>query len=151
LRDKIGFGAGKQNDLQQALLAIGQIRAGEMRLAAVGACVGEGERTAAANLESIAVDSACGEMIDAKAGAGIVHFEELDVGAGAVFDGGIDVVGMAAGESEQHGKQNCEADLSLADSRYANEQPQILHSGRLISPATKICRRKLLCGTLRSA
>ena len=48
--------------------------------------------------------------VSAEAGAGVVDFKELDVGAGAVLDGGVDVVGVAGGDGEEWQREkNCEA------------------------------------------
>ena len=64
-----------------------------------------GELAAAANLKAIVKYGSRIESIVAKTGAGIINFEELHRRSRAVFDGGIDVVGMAAGEkrTRDHG------------------------------------------------
>ena len=65
----------------------------------------DGERAAAANLKAIVKYGSGIEPIVAKTGAGVVNLKELDWSAGSVFDGGIDVVGVASGD-KQAGGQN---------------------------------------------
>jgi len=103
LRYELDFTGGEKNDLELALLGLDERGSGDLDLLSVCACVGDFERAAAANLEAVVVDRSRGDAVDAKAGARVVDFEELNVGAGAVLDGGVDVVGVAGGCSEQNG------------------------------------------------
>ena len=84
-----------------ALLALLECWAGDLSLVAIEGRVLDGEWAAAAHLEAIVEGGSAVEMIEAEAGAGVVDFEELDGCAGAVLDGGVDVVGVTAGE--EHG------------------------------------------------
>ncbi len=97
---KIGFAAGQEHDFELALLALGKHGTGDLDLFPIGGSVGELERTAAADLEAIVKYRAVCERVDAKAGLGVIDLDELDGSAGAVLDGGVDVVGVAGGGVE---------------------------------------------------
>ena len=102
---EFGLAAGQEHDFELALLALGESGAGDLDLLAIGVCR-ELERAAAADLEAIVEGRAGGELVDAEAGAGVIDFKELDGSAGAVLDGGVDVVGVAGGGGEQSGGQD---------------------------------------------
>jgi hypothetical protein len=46
-------------------------------------------------------DGSGGQAVGSKAGAWVVDFEDLDGGSGAVFDRGVNVIGVAGGEEEK--------------------------------------------------
>jgi len=54
----------------------------------------------AQDLEAIVIVCACGQVLCAEAGAGVVDFEELDRFARTVADCGLNVWGVAAGGGE---------------------------------------------------
>ena len=92
---EFGLGAGEQNDIELALLALDKGGTGDLDLAAVGGDVFDFERAAAADLEAVVEDCAGCKLIDSEAGTGVIDFKKLDGRAGAVFDGRVDVVGVA--------------------------------------------------------
>ncbi len=100
LRMEFGLAAGQEHDFELALLALGEGGTRHLDLFPIGRCVGKLERAAAADLEAIVEGCAGGEAIDPEAGVGVIEFEELDGSAGAVLDGGVDVVGVARGSSK---------------------------------------------------
>jgi len=102
---KLGFAAGEQDDLQRALLTFCYCGAVDLHLVAFRGCVLNFERAAAAQLNAVVEDRACVELVGSEAGAGIVDFEQLNGRSGAVFDGGVHVVGVAAGSNGQAGQQ----------------------------------------------
>jgi hypothetical protein len=111
---ELDLGTRQEHDLQLALLALGKSWTGDMDLQAVGGCVLDSERAFAANLEAIMENGIGSELVGAKAGAGVVHFKKLNGCAGAIFDGRIDVVGMAGGDKESS-EADCEKEASSAD------------------------------------
>ncbi len=103
MRHELDFTGGEKDDLELTLLALDEGRAGDLDLLAVRACVSDFEWAAAADLEAIVVDRSRGDAIDAKAGAGVIDFKKLNIGAGAVLDGGVDVVRVARCGGEEDG------------------------------------------------
>ena len=97
---EFSLAAGQEHDFELALLALGEGGAGDLDLAAIGGRVLDVERAAAAYLEAIVEGRTGGEAIGPEAGVGVIDFKKLDGSAGAVFDGGVDVVGVAGGEVE---------------------------------------------------
>ena len=105
----MGFASRQKDDFELALLALNERRAGDLDLLFIAGGVFDLERTTAVDLKTIVVNRPRGDAVNAKAGAGVVDFEELNVGAGAVLDGCVDVVGVASGDGEKSaGKKNCE-------------------------------------------
>ena len=98
LRNEISFARGEQHDFQLAMLRFNEIGTVDVNLASRGIGVLDDELAAAADLEAIVEDGSGIEPIVAKTGAGIVNLEKLNRRTGAVFDGGIDVIGVAAGD-----------------------------------------------------
>jgi hypothetical protein len=98
----LGFAGGQKDDFELALLALDERGAADLDLLSVCAGVGDFERAAAVDLKTIVVNRAGGNAVDAEAGAGVVDFEELNVGPGAVLDGGVDVVGVAGCGGEKN-------------------------------------------------
>ena len=94
---KLGFAGGKQDNLKGALLALGYCGAVDLRLETIAAGVLDLERAGAAQLDAVMEDCAGGQGIGAKAGAGVVDLEQLNWRSGAVLNGCIDVIGVAAG------------------------------------------------------
>ena len=93
---KRGLGVGQEDDLQLTVLALDEGGAGDVRRATVGIGVLDGEWTAAAYLEAVVECGAGLEAIGAEAGAGVVDFKKLDRRAGAVLEGGVDVIRATA-------------------------------------------------------
>ena len=98
---KLGFSGGEQDDLERAFLAFSYGWPFALRLAAICGCVLHLKRADAAQLDAIVVDRACIELVGSEAGGGVVDFEQLNRPSRAVFDGGVDVVGVAGGGGEQ--------------------------------------------------
>ena len=92
---EFGLGVRQKDDFKLALLALDQRWAGDMDLFFVSAGVGDLERAAAADLKAIVEDGTGGYTVGAKAGVGVVDLEELNVSAGTIHDGRVDVVGVA--------------------------------------------------------
>ena len=98
---ELGLVAGQKDDLQLALLALIERGTADFCLLSAGIGVLKRERPAAAHLKAIVEDGSGVEMIDAKAGARVVDFKNLDGAAGFVLDGGVDVKGVAGGEGQK--------------------------------------------------
>ena len=103
---ELGFAGGQEDDLKLALLALDEGGAADLDLLFVCACVGDFERTVAADLKAIVVDRTGDNTVGAKAGTGVVNFKELNVGAGAVLDGGVDMVRVAGGGCEETARED---------------------------------------------
>ena len=95
---KVGFAAGLEDDFKLALLALYQHWARDLDRVAICCCVRDFELAAAVDLKPIVEVGAGGERVVAEGGAGVFDLKQLDGRAGAIFDGCIDVVGMAARE-----------------------------------------------------
>jgi len=92
---EFGLGVGQKDDFKLALLTLGEYGAGDLDLLSAAGGVLEGEGTGTADLKAIVEDCAGSEAIDAEAGAGVVDLEKLNVSAGTIHDGRVDVVGVA--------------------------------------------------------
>ncbi len=89
--------SGKQHYLHPALLALGKHGANDLILPAIAAGILHLERAAAAHLDAIPQKRAPRQSVGAEAGAGIIHLQELDCAAGAVFYRCFYVVRVAGG------------------------------------------------------
>jgi len=98
LRNEISFACREQNDLQLAMFSFDHSGAVDVNLMACRIGVLDGELAASANLKSIVKHGSSIKPIVAEAGAGIVNLKKLHRSAGAVFDDGVDVVGVASGD-----------------------------------------------------
>ena len=96
---EVGFAVGKENDFEAAFLAFRDRGTADQVLLAVSGCVLDFERTTALKLNAVLEGGIGGEGVVAKAGVGVVDFEELDCAAGAVLYRGFDVVGAATDET----------------------------------------------------
>ena len=101
LAEKLSFAAGDQDDLQRPFLALGNGWAVDLHRVVVRGCVLHLERTIAAQLDAVMEDRASVQLVGSEAGAGVVDFEQLNWLSGAIFDGGVHVVGVAAGSGQQ--------------------------------------------------
>ena len=106
MRVEFGFAAGLKNDLERPLLPFRECGARDLDRLAVCRGVLHLELATAADLKPVLKIGAGGQGVGAEAGAGIVHFEKLDGRAGAIFDGGVDVVGVAGGKEESGERQS---------------------------------------------
>ena len=101
--------AGRRTILRLTLLVILERRPGDLDLLVAGGCVGDFERAGAEHGEAIAVVRSGSDAVGAKAGPGVIDFEELNIGAGAVLDGRVDVVGVAGGDRKES-RAECKCD-----------------------------------------
>lgn len=95
--------------MQLPLLVFGKSRASCLDQVAARPGELDFERTAAEDLKPVMKDGTGSKTIGAKTGAGIVDLEKLNVCASAIFDGCVDVVGVAAGEWGKGGEENDDA------------------------------------------
>jgi hypothetical protein len=93
---EFGFAVGKQDDFKPALLMLDERWTIDLDLSTCGIGIGDLKFSASYYLNAVVEVGPGGECVGAKAGAGVIGFEKLNGGASAVFDGRIDVVGMAA-------------------------------------------------------
>jgi len=100
---KLGFIAWQEDNAELALLLFNKGGAGDEDFGPVAGRVSQGERAAAADLNAIVEIGAGSNRVSAKAGAGIVDFDESNSGAGAVFNGDVDVMRVAGGQAEDGG------------------------------------------------
>src|ERR1035441_7462363 len=103
---KLCLAARQQNNLNPALLPLGQRGAFHLRLPPVACGVLHLQRPIAAQLDAIRQDRARRQGVGSEAGAGIIHLQQLNRPAGAVFHGCINVVGVAARPSHQRNRKN---------------------------------------------
>ena len=94
---KLGLTSRKQDNLDLALLGLGQRGSLNLYLLAAALCVLHFERAPAAQLDAIVEELARRQAIGPKTGAGIIDLQQVNGFAGPVFDGHIDVSRVTAG------------------------------------------------------
>ena len=101
LKMKLSLAIGEQHNLELALLRLGERGAIDLLGMAVAGGVLHFERTTAAQLDPVVEAGAGGQGVGSEAGAGIIDFEQLYRGAGAVFDGSFNLIGVTGGGWDQ--------------------------------------------------
>ena len=104
---KFGFAGGEQNNLQLALLRLGEHWPINLHWTAVAGRVLHLDRTAATQLDAIVEDGFRGQAVGSKTGTGIVDLEQLNCSSGSVFDRGFNVIGVATGGQEEGREDEC--------------------------------------------
>lgn len=107
LGKKLGLGVWQEDDLQTAFLALLESGTGDLHRVAAGEDVLHGKGTAAADLKSIVEIRTRGQSAGAKAGAGVVDLKKLNGRSGTIFNGGVDMRRVTAGQGEKRGQQCC--------------------------------------------
>src|SRR6185437_7270674 len=117
LRSKLSLTVRGEDDLKLPLLPLMKRWAGALVLFLLGVGIHHLNWAAVLQLHMILKNSAGRQRIDAEAGAGIIHFKQMDRAAGAVFNRHDNDIVLARSRHEQrqqeHGPGRLPANVSL--------------------------------------
>src|SRR5215469_799390 len=96
-RVKLGLVIRQEHDVERALLVLAECGPGDGGQPTIARGELHFYRARSDELNAVVHRSAGGETVGSKTGARVVHFKQLDVRAGAVLNGELDVLRTAAG------------------------------------------------------